>query len=160
MKEFFKVIPADTNTGLFIFDANGAREVSPIAPTDSASLSLAINEISPGSRTPLGKSIRYAYQKLTDQAQLQQGYGEYHLVVITDGAASDETDMKRNITRLMKNSPINVHTIGFCLGEGHSLNQPGSINYKSAFNSNELTEGLRSVLSEAESFDASDFQGD
>lgn len=45
-----------------------------------------------------------------------------------------------------------LHTIGFCIGEKHSLNQPGRTLYRAADNPEQLRAGLADVLAEAPSF--------
>jgi Ca-activated chloride channel homolog len=50
-----------------------------------------------------------------------------------------------------------MHTIGFCLGSRHSLNQKGVVLYKSASDQSSLTAGLESVLAESEDFNVSNF---
>jgi Mg-chelatase subunit ChlD len=155
INQFFEALPNDTNTGLYIFDERGPRQAISLQATNIDGLKNAVNRMKAGSKTPLGKSIGVGYAALTEQAKKQQGYGEYNLVIITDGAASDTSLMFNKIDEVMTRSPVNIHTIGFCLEQGHSLNQPGRINYKSAFNSSEL----KSVLAEAESFDTTTFEG-
>lgn len=57
----------------------------------------------------------------------------------------------------MAHSPIQIHTIGFCIGPDHSLNIPGRTMYKAADNPQQLEKGLQDVLAESETFDVSDF---
>jgi hypothetical protein len=45
-----------------------------------------------------------------------------------------------------------LHTIGFDIGEGHSLNQPGKTDYSSAQNPEQLRKSLQDVLAESEEF--------
>ena len=78
-------------------------------------------------------------------------------MVVTDGEASSGEEPDSVVRHLLKHSPVVVHTIGFCIGKNHSLNQPGEILYRSAQNKKELTSGLEGVLAEAESFDVTDF---
>jgi Ca-activated chloride channel family protein len=157
---FFNAVPKESNVGLLVFDSMGLREVTPLKPIDVQMLSTKINQITAGSGTPLGKSLKIAYQQLSEQGRKQQGYGEYHIVVITDGAASDKAAMNDMVGSIVANSPINLHTIGFCLGSKHALNKKGIVNYRSASNVAELVNGLKDVLAEAESFDTTSFSGE
>ncbi|MCZ4311404.1 VWA domain-containing protein [Vibrio pomeroyi] len=159
IKKFFNAIPADSNVGLFVFDNNGSREVSPLKAVNVGSLTKMIDQVRAGDGTPLGYSLAVAYKSLLEQGQKQQGYGDYNIVVVTDGAAGDQKLMEDSVSYITTNSPVSIHTIGFCLGNGHTLNQQGVVNYKSATNSAELVSGLQSVLAEAESFDTSSFTG-
>jgi Mg-chelatase subunit ChlD len=117
-----------------------------------------VRAVAANGKTPLGRSIEAAYAMLTKQAFRQNGYGEYNIVVVTDGAASDEERMNRWVAAILRDSPIQITTIGFCIGDDHSLNEPGRTIYKAANNPQELARGLEEVLAEAEQFDLSEFE--
>lgn len=157
--EFIDEVSPDDNTGLFLFDSRGARQELALGNNQSEQMKTVIKHASPGYKTPLGAAISVGYEQLQIQAQKQQGYGEYHLVILTDGIASDERTMVQQVDRISALSPINLHTIGFCIGEGHTLNRKGIVNYQSAQNAKELVSGLRAVLAESESFDVNSFEG-
>jgi len=102
--------------------------------------------------------VTRAYRKLTEQAARQLGYGEYHLVIVTDGEASQGQDPTSAVNRLLAQSPIVVHTIGFCIRTQHSLNLPGRALYRPADNPGELRRELAEVLAEAPSFAVLEFR--
>ena len=156
LAEFASKLPRDVNLGLSVFDVHGIREVLPLGPIREDVLAQAINPIRAGGATPLAESIRMASEALTVQGRRQSGYGEFHLVVITDGEASGPSP-KTVVDKLLAESPIVLHTIGFCIGENHSLNQPGRVVYRSADNPAELARGLADVLAESPSFAATTF---
>ena len=60
-------------------------------------------------------------------------------------------------SRLLAESPVVIHTIGFCIGEKHSLNQPGRIDYRAADDPVALARGLSAVLAESPDFTVTDF---
>jgi hypothetical protein len=96
---------------------------------------------------------------LTDQARSQLGYGEYHLVVVTDGEPDpDSEDPTPVVEEILEQSPVVLHTVGFCIDDDHVLNQRGRTFYAAATNPRELREGLQAVLAEADTFDATQFQ--
>jgi hypothetical protein len=95
---------------------------------------------------------------LTKQGIQQFGYGEYTMVVITDGQASNKTRLNDLVQFILNNSPIQIYTIGFGIGTHHTLNQPGLTQYKPAENLAELQKGLKDVLAEAETFDETEFK--
>jgi Ca-activated chloride channel homolog len=148
---------SDANLGLLVFDQRATRELMPIGPISKAALADVIRPIEPGGDTPLADAIRRAYAALTKRAVLQLGYGEYHLVVVTDGEATGE-DPRSIVNQLIGESPVVLHTIGFCIGADHSLNQLGRTVYQSADNPQELAQGLTDVLAEAPSFDVKSFK--
>lgn len=158
LKQFVSKLPADANIGLLMFDNGRAAETIAIGPNTQTSISDAIQSVSKGAGgTPLGSAIRAGYKSLTRQAQAQLGYGEYHLVVVTDGYANTGNEPDEVVKSMLKGSAINLHTIGFCIDENHALNLPGYTIYKSAGNPEALMQGLDSVLAEAPDFQIADF---
>ena len=99
------------------------------------------------------------YKALTEQAKKQLGYGEYHLVIVTDGEASSNEDPESAVRQILRDSPVQIHTIGFCIGEGHSLNIPGQTYYAAAGSPEELDAGLAQVLAEADDYILLDYNG-
>jgi len=71
---------------------------------------------------PLSVAIEHGYKALTKQASLQLGYGEYHLVVVTDGEANTGYEPNKAVQSVLTESPVVIHTIGFCIRGSHSLN--------------------------------------
>lgn len=153
---FISRIPEDANTGLLVFDSQGISERVSLSRNREL-LKEEILAVDANHGTPLKHSISMAYDNLTLQGHRQQGYGEYHLVIVTDGEASDGQDPRDIVDEIIKESPIVIHTIGFKIGQNHSLNQPGRILYKSASNLDELKKGLEDVLAESEDFSVSSF---
>ncbi len=157
VSEFVNHIPANANVGLAVFDKFRLSERAALGETRE-SITTQIKKVAASGKTPLNSSLRLAYQQLSEQGLKQLGYGEYHLVVVTDGEASEGEDPSPMVNRILRESPVVIHTIGFQIGEEHSLNQPGKILYTSANNMEELRKGLESVLAELEDFSVSDFQ--
>lgn len=156
-KEFVDLVPPDANLGLIVFDSKNASERVPLGSNRKAILD-EIDKVRAGGGTPLGPAAEYGYQMLTAQALKQLGYGEYNLVIVTDGEASDEGKLKRSVDMILKKSPIIIHTIGFRIEGGHTLNQPGKIFYRSAESYEDLRRGLEEVLAEAEDFVVDEFK--
>jgi uncharacterized protein with von Willebrand factor type A (vWA) domain len=157
LSTFISKLPSDSNIGLFVFDHNGIREEIPLTSNNKQRALSSISNIKAGGSTPLGRSIYKGYDSLTKQAQTQLGYGEFNMVVVTDGFASDTDDLNDIVRTLLKDSPITLHTIGFCIDDSHTLNLTGYTMYKSANNQDELLAGLDSVLAEAPDFQISNF---
>lgn len=154
---FASRLPASANLGLHVFDSQGIRQVLPLGPLDRATLEGNVGAIRAGGGTPLAESALEAYGVLTAQGRKQLGYGEYHLVIVTDGEATGE-DPRAVVNRIVGESPVLVNTIGFCLSDNHSLNQAGRVLYKSADNPAALEQTLADVLAEAPSFDVTRFE--
>ena len=157
--EFIKKIPADANIGLNVFDNTGSYERVSLGLKSRDKIIAEIKRVQAGGGTPLQSAIDTGYRSLSKQAVSQLGYGEYHMVVITDGEASSGEDPQFTVKQMLTNSPVVLHTIGFCLSGQHSLNQAGYTLYKAAGNPAELTKGLDSVLAESPDFNVDAFEG-
>jgi hypothetical protein len=143
-----KIKPED-NLGLCAFDSRGVTERAPLS-LNRAAFNQALQEVRSDSNTPLGTAVTLGYSRLQKQAQRQLGYGEYYLIVVTDGEADKGNDPRKIVNKIVSESPVVISTIGFCIGEGHSLNRPGLTLYHDATNLEQLNQGLESVLAESE----------
>lgn len=159
LKLFIRKLPQDAGLGVHAFDARGIGERIAIAKQNFSAAEREIDALQAGGGTPLSMAVEQGYEALTEQAKKQLGYGEYNLVIVTDGEANSGYEPDDEVDFLLQNSPITVHTVGFCINENHSLNQPGYTIYKSANNPEALSAGLEDVLSEAPDFDSSEFEG-
>ncbi|MGH8676139.1 MAG: vWA domain-containing protein [Burkholderiales bacterium] len=155
---FAESLPADANLGLQVFDARGVREWIPLASGNRAKFKSVLGNARAGGGTPLHAAITQAYARLEAQGARQLGYGEYHLVVVTDGEASDGQDPTGAVKFILDRSPVVLHTIGFCIGPKHSLNQPGRTIYRAADDPNQLRQHLSDVLAEAPTFAVTGFK--
>ena len=156
LRKFIQIIPKNSNIGLAAFDMYKNSERAPLGSSKNKILQ-ELDKIKAGGSTPLGKTIDISYGKLTSQGSRQLGYGEYNLIIITDGKATDSKRLVQSVDRILAESPIIIHTIGFHIGQGHPLNQRGKIYYKTAKNLEELSMGLENVLAETEKFTVTDF---
>ncbi len=154
--DFSRSLPSDVNLGLLAFDSRGVGERVELGSSPDSFVS-AVQRVEAGGSTPLRTAITLAYESLTRRAQQQLGYGEYHLVVVTDGKASNREDPTEVVNRVLAESPVVLHTVGFCIDDDHSLNQRGRTLYRTAQSADELRAGLEQVLAEAPSFTVTRF---
>lgn len=158
LERFVATVPAAANLGLAVFDHNDLTERVALGSDNRDAFASALRQVRADGGTPLRSAIELGYEKLTAQAQRQLGYGEYHLIVVTDGKPDPSSeDPSDAVERLLAESPVVLHTIGFCIGTDHVLNQPGRSFYMAADNPSQLDQGLASVLAEAPSFDPASF---
>lgn len=157
--QFAQALPPEANLGLAIFNGLEIRELLPLA-RGHQQVGEIVAAVPPRASTPLAKAMQFTYDKLTDQAQRQLGYGEYYLVLVTDGIADRGQDPGPVIQKIIQESPVHIYTIGFCIDERHSLNQPGRTVYHAAGNPEALAASLQGVLAEAPSFILSEFISD
>jgi Ca-activated chloride channel homolog len=155
--KFVTAIPADANVGLLVFDEQGIGERVPLGE-NHALVKQHIHSIVASGGTPLLTAMSAAYRAIGLQAQKQFGYGEYHMVVVTDGEANNGEDPSGIVSKILQESPVTIHTIGFCIGSGHSLNLPGITSYYTANNPEELLVGLQNVLAESTEYAANNFE--
>ena len=154
---FARSVPGRANLGLAVFDGRGLSERLPLGRDNRESFVRAAAQVRVGGETPLRRAVELAYARLLEQGGRQLGYGEYHLVIVTDGLASGGEDPTAAVDRVLAESPVVFHTIGFCIGKKHPLNQPGRTYYRSANNPKALQQGLETVLAEAPDFSLSRF---
>lgn len=156
LKEFAKVVPQDANLGLVImFGTNKIQLKVPLGSGKSNRDSFVseVDAAGPDGNTPLYAAMAMGFNTLLEQASTQFGYGEYHLVVVTDGEYNSGPNPIKVVEAAAK-TPIVIHTIGFCIKGGHSLNQQGVTLYQEASDLVTLRKGLAEVLAEAPRFDA------
>lgn len=156
VSQWARDIEPEANLGLIAFHTRGIISL-PLTSGSRDNFIDTIAKIDAGGSTPLAEAVNYAFEASTEQAKRQLGYGEYTIVVVTDGIADNAHKLKKVIERVLTQSPVNIYSIGFCIGPNHSLNQRGRTIYKAADNPEQLRQGLQDVLAESETFDDSDF---
>jgi len=158
LQRFIDSVPADANVGLAVFDGTGLSPRVSLGADNRDQLREALAEVRASGGTPLRSAIDLGYAQLLAQGRRQFGYGEYHLVVVTDGQPDPRSENPEAVVeRILAETPVVLHTVGFCIGTDHVLNQPGRSYYVAADTPDELTRGLDSVLAEAPQFDVARF---
>jgi Ca-activated chloride channel homolog len=148
-----KWVPSDVNVGLYVLNVNsGKNELVALGQNNRQEIISKIKAISQMGNTPLNRSLRDATDALIKQRNRQLGYGEYYIVVITDGAANDTggSGAETGVAYASK-AEIPIITIGFGI-QNHPLRNK-SLSYREATDSNELLQALKEVQGETENFD-------
>jgi Ca-activated chloride channel family protein len=159
VSEWSGTVPSGANLGLVCFHGKSRNLL--IREMESGNRDKfigTIQSIVAGGKTPLTPAFKEAFMMLEKQAQKQLGYGEYTIVVVTDGIANSPEDLTRAVNWILQYTPIDIYTIGFCISGDHSLNQKGRTFYRAANNPEQLRQGLKDVLAEAEEFDITEFK--
>jgi hypothetical protein len=154
--EFLQQVPPDDRLGLFVFDRGGQREVVPLGTGNREQFLAAVRSVNANGGTPLAEGIIAGVDKLAAQRDRQLGYGDFRLVVVTDGEATGRRLEDGTTYALKKRIPI--YTIGFCVGGTHALFR-SSVAYRAANSPAELRRGLEETLGELETFDMKSFGG-
>ncbi len=158
LQRFIKEIPKNANLGLLIFDDLGISERVPLGKDNHPAFVAALQAMKVGGGTPLRSAISKGKDILERQALKQSGYGEYTMIIVTDGESERDENPASIVETLVKDTPIEIHTLGFCIGNEHSLNQPKRTSYKSADSLQELVSGLKDVLAESQTFQVQEFK--
>ena len=148
LQEVLAHIPDGTQIGLLVFSgANIHNEwVYPLGPKDTQKLIAAIRLPQPSGDTPLGKYIRIGANRLLEQREKQYNYGNYRLLVVTDGEASD-ADKVKHYTPEILNRQIRIDVIGVDMKTDHMLANVVD-SYRKADNPGELVAAVSQILAE------------
>lgn len=150
--QFLQTIPPDVNLGLYVFDQKGEGERVALGSDNRKQLLGAIDAMRAGGGTPLARAIRFGVDRMVIQYKLQLGYGQYAIIVVTDGKAYWLEDAVKYGAQY----GFPVHTIGFCIDGDHPLRKL-AFSYRAASNAQELARGLAEIVAEPATFDAADF---
>ncbi|MBU0717589.1 MAG: VWA domain-containing protein [Planctomycetes bacterium] len=156
LARWIKTIPDKDNVGLVTFHS-GQVEIAPLKTNREKILRL-VNDTSPNDGTPLSKAMADAYNMMITRGLLQLGYGEYTIVVVTDGEANDKDTLTKWVNWIVGNSPVQIFTIGLDISSKNSLNRVGVTTYREANNYAELERSLGDVTAESPTFDVTDFK--
>ena len=148
LQEVLSKVPDDTQIGLLVFSGANIQNdwVYPLGPKDTQKLIAAIQLPQPSGNTPLGKYIRIGANRLLDQRERQYNYGNYRLLVVTDGEASD-ADKVKHYTPEILNRQIRIDVIGVDMKTDHMLANVVD-SYRKADNPGELVAAVSQILAE------------
>jgi uncharacterized protein YegL len=146
LKEILKHIPESTHIGLLAFGGEYSGWRYQLGPRDDNKLLQAINQLNAGGETPLGEFMRYGAEKLLEQKEKQLGYGNYRLLVITDGEATDQRLVKRYTPDIMAKG-ITIDLIGVYMKKKHSLSRMVH-SYREANDTSSLKQAISEILAE------------
>ncbi len=157
LKRFLARLPAETYVGLIVFERGRPKEVLPIDRHAPATLARTVDRMKAGGHTPIKDSIELAMKNLAKRKAEQFGYGDFIILIVTDGEETiDPRGLPGTVRRAIDSGYV-IDVIGFDLPREHSLKALVT-NYRHAGNQAELDRALSDVLAEAESFEEiSDF---
>ena len=146
--EVLSKVSEDTHIGLLVFSgANIQNEwVYPLGPKEMQRLTAAIQLPQPSGNTPLGRYIRIGANRLLEQREKQYNYGNYRLLVVTDGEASDPDKVKYYTPEIL-NRQLRVDVIGVDMTTDHMLAKVVD-SYRKADNPGELVAAVSQILAE------------
>lgn len=148
LKEVLAKVPDGTNIGLLVFSGRNIRDewVYPLGPKDTARLIAAINLPQPDGGTPLGRYMRIGANRLLEQREKQYNYGNYRLLIVTDGEAQDQAKIEQYTPEIL-NRQVRVDVIGVDMKTDHKLATDAD-SYRRADNPGELVAAVSQILAE------------
>ncbi len=148
LQEVLAKVPDDTWIGLLVFSGANIRNewVYPLGEKDTQKLIAAINLPQPGGGTPLGKYIRIGANRLLEERAKQYNYGNYRLLIVTDGEASDAAQVEYYTPEIL-NRQIRVDVIGVDMETDHMLAKVVD-SYRRADNPGALVAAVSEILAE------------
>jgi Ca-activated chloride channel homolog len=150
ISKYVSTLSNDVNVGLLAFDRTGIAERVGLSKNNKAQFDKALFEVQANNSTPLASSIKMAYEKVKNQASKQGSHGEYNIIIVTDGEADGGENPSDIVKEIGLNSPVNITTIGFCINNSHSLNNPEYVHYYPAGSYQSILDGLSTVQAEGE----------
>lgn len=140
-------VPEDANVGVLAIngsDGNGEWIIE-LGPVDKNHIRDAVNRIRAEGGTPLGEFMKRAADALL-QLREQQYYGDYRLLVVTDGEANDGQYLDAVLPEVLSRN-LMVDVIGVDMQQDHSLaTQVDS--YRRADDPESLTQAITESLAE------------
>lgn len=148
LREVLTKVPEDTHIGLLVFSGENIADewVYPLGPKDTDRLMAAIDVPQPGGGTPLGRYMRVGANRLLEQREKQYNYGNYRLLIVTDGEATDKAKVARYTPEIL-NRQIRVDVIGVDMKTDHNLAKDAD-SYRKADNPGELVAAVSQILAE------------
>lgn len=137
-------LPADSQVGVLALN-NGW--LIPLGPVDKNSISEHVNRLRASGGTPLGMRMKEATDTLI-QARDEHTYGDYRLLVVTDGEASDQKVVDAILPDMMSRGLL-VDVIGVDMESEHSL-ATAVHNYRRADDPDSLKTAIQESLAESD----------
>lgn len=161
---FIEKVPADANIGLLLFgvgNGHDVKEVLSLAPynINKDEFIRIINKLSCNGSTPLARATTAATKKLIAQYKKQLTYGEYRMIIVSDGDANDNGNYKDALTYAAKYPFISIYGISLCMG-GNNILADYAVSFADASNYSELEKALEQSVAELPTFNPTDFDFD
>lgn len=137
-----------TTFGLLLM--NGARGnggwLVPLAPLDRASTLSRIANVKADGGTPLGQSMKSAIDELLERRS-EVPYGDYRLLVVTDGEATDRRVLEQFLPDMVARGII-IDVIGVDMQSDHSLASRAH-SYRRANDASSFEKALSEIFAES-----------
>jgi Ca-activated chloride channel family protein len=151
LADFARLLKDGDALGIATFGDGRFNWIIPVGPAKSrvAEIAAALGKVHSGGDTPLGAALETGTAALKKEAAANGGAGEYILVPVTDGDATDVPVLNRAVISLSA-TPAELHTIGLCVS--NQLADPRWGSYVNVKNGDDLAHGLTGIAAEATEF--------
>jgi len=140
-------LPEDAQVGVVLLNGRINRQpwLVELGPVDIGKTKAAIANVRAKGGTPLGQFMKVAGDALLAMRD-DERYGDFRLLIVTDGEAGDEHLVERFLPDIMARG-ITVDVIGVDMESEHSLATKVH-SYRRADNPDSLTQAIREVFAE------------
>ncbi len=144
-------LPPDSQLGILLLNsgkrkAKADRWLVPIGPLEVGATLKKIQRIAADGGTPLGENLKIAADALLEARQ-RQVYGDFRMLVVTDGEASDPELLADYLPDLLARG-LTLDVIGVDMVGDHSLAKR-SHSYRRAANAADFEKAIREVFAES-----------
>lgn len=143
-------LPDDAQLGILLLNNEGRGNawLIPLGPLSTTKALPKIERIHAHGGTPLGAQIKIAAEALLDLRQMQI-YGEYRLLVITDGEATDANLLEAYLPDILSRG-LTFDVIGVDMAANHSL-AGRAHSYRKANDVQSFEKALKEIFAESTS---------
>lgn len=147
--------PDDARVGVVLLNPPKLNDdwLIPLGPVDRGATVSVVQSIRAGGPTPLGRAMRLAGDALLASRETQK-YGQYKLLLVTDGEATDPRLVDRFLPEVQARGLV-VEAIGIDMGEQHSLAMRANT-YRNAADPQSLERAISAVVLGESSYDDMD----
>lgn len=143
-----ETLPPNTQLGILLMNGASAAKgwLVPLGPLDVVEATRRVSATAADGGTPLGGSMQRAMDELLKLRE-KQPYGDYRLLVVTDGEATDADVLKRNLPSIVSHGVV-LDVIGVDMQADHSLAKR-SHSYRRANDAQSFEKALKEVFAES-----------
>lgn len=144
LKVVLRSVPSTTWVGLLAINAGWLYQISPL---DLGRLNGIIDQMDTPGGTPLARNIKAGADALMAERAKQFGYGQYRLLVVTDGEETESPELIDAYPPEVRARGLTLDVIGVGIGQEHALRKYAHT-YRGADNPEALETAMREVLAE------------
>lgn len=153
LETVFSQLPDDATVGVLALNSRVATQpgsepstwIIPLSKLDRNAVQASVNRINAEGGTPLGTGMKVAADALLERRK-QSPYGEFRLLIVTDGEAQDPDLVDRYLPEIRQRN-LSVDVIGVSMATDHSLATRVDT-YRRADNMEALTTAIQDALAE------------